>query len=786
MNSLNGMGSFFESLEPRLMLSSAGTDLDSTDATEQLTASVSEVSQTVGSTDSISPTVADTVTADGDVTGIYVSDSGTLLFAFGDAGVQIVSIADPLAPQVLCNYATTHPVTAVLVVEDTMYVALSSGQLKIVDISDLSDPIARGSYSVGETILSMAYLDSDIDSQSQRLYLACGDAGVAVIDVSTPTDPSLLGGSTRAATDIVTVGDGTDGWSNNAIAVASGNYVYLLNWSDPDNPTTISYKKYSNPTDLCVTDGTKLYITDDTGLHLTSVTSSSSFRNWGTVDASPVAQDSSVVSAYGQVAFFGQTNVGVSIIDTGSADGPTVIGTYSDTDITSVAASGTTLYVADGDETWVVVDTGITRDLTASDANDGEYYIAPGKTFKASILINNLGDLAVLANQKINVTVYLSTDATLDSSDYKLTPVTIVNTAIPAQSSLAKTISLKASSSVPEGFYYLIIKLENGGDADDDLTNDIWTAPSAALQVLKGKPVVAMALDADDDSGTPGDNITKVSSVSFSGTTRANCTVTLKRGGTILGTTTSAADGTFSFTDIILKTGTNSLSVVVTDLAGNSGKLSAKIVLDQTVSASTLALSRASDSGKAGDWLTNLSPVALTGKTEKNSSVVLLVNGSPVATTTASTKGVYSFTGVALADGANDVVIQVTDVAGNVTGTPGNPASLAKTLTLDQAADLPTLALAAESDTGTPGDNITSLSKVRLTGTAEAGSKVYLKILKAGVYVKVASTTAAADGTFSFAKVKLKLGDNTFGVFVTDLAGNLNQTLGLLVQYVAA
>jgi len=576
--------------------------------------------------------------------------------------------------------------------------------------------------------------------------------------------------------DVAIVGSGLGGWANNALAVIVGNEVRLVNASDPNTPITGSYHTYSTPYDL-FTDGTKLYISDAVGLHIVDATSFTKPSDRGWVAASPAATLYKFpISAAGQVAYMSQIGVGVTIVDTGAKGGPKVIGTYADTGAMGIAVYGTMLYVANGDTTWDVVDTGIVRDLTVTDNDAGIHYIAPGKTFKVNASINNLGNITVQANQHIRVTAYLSIDGTLDSSDYQLSPVTISNTGMEPETSLAKTLSLKAASSVLEGFYYIILKLDNGGAADNNLTNNLWISPTATVQVMKGKPAIVMTMDADDDSGVVGDNVTNITPVSFTGTTRADCTVTLKRGSTVLGVTTSAADGSFSFANIALVSGTNKLSVTAVDKAGNKGTLSQKVILDTAVSTSSLALDRSTDSGKRGDFLTNIPAITLTGKTEKNSNVTLLVNGVEVATALASTKGAFSFTNIVLADGANNVTVHITDAAGNTL-------DVAKTITLDQAATVPTLILSPASDAGTPGDNITNLSKVVLTGTAEPGAKIYLKVLKNGKYVNVKSTTAAADGTFTFAKVSLKSGDNTFGAFTTDLAGNLADVTGLVINY---
>src|SRR5207248_9934075 len=63
-----------------------------------------------------------------------------------------------------------------------------------------------------------------------------------------------------------------------------------------------------------------------------------------------------------------------------------------------------------------------------------------------------------------------------------------------------------------------------------------------------------------------------------------------------------------------------------------------------------------------GDHQTTFATVALGGQTDPNTPVVLLESG---ATMTADGTGAFTFTGVALALGANPFTVRATDVAGN-------------------------------------------------------------------------------------------------------------------------
>jgi RHS repeat-associated protein len=91
----------------------------------------------------------------------------------------------------------------------------------------------------------------------------------------------------------------------------------------------------------------------------------------------------------------------------------------------------------------------------------------------------------------------------------------------------------------------------------------------------------------------------------------------------------------------------------------------------------------------------------------------------------------------------------------------------AYTFTLDPTTPVPTVNLAATSDTGVVGDYRTKSPLVTLTGQTEANAKVFLS---------GNPTPVAADslGIYSFENVALGAGNNSFTVTVTDLAGNQN------------
>jgi hypothetical protein len=125
--------------------------------------------------------------------------------------------------------------------------------------------------------------------------------------------------------------------------------------------------------------------------------------------------------------------------------------------------------------------------------------------------------------------------------------------------------------------------------------------------------------------------------------------------------------------------------------------------------------------------------------------------------------------GGTMPDGSYTLRIQATDTL----GTPSDVFTVS--FTLDTApATVPTLTIAPESDSGIKGDNHTSLSAATLTGVTSPN--VTVSLLNPSV-----TTTSNDAGVFTFANVPLTVGDNSFIVITTDIAGNHSNNVPAVV-----
>jgi len=144
------------------------------------------------------------------------------------------------------------------------------------------------------------------------------------------------------------------------------------------------------------------------------------------------------------------------------------------------------------------------------------------------------------------------------------------------------------------------------------------------------------------------------------------------------------------------------------------------------------------DSGVAGDHITNDNTLTLTGSALASSTVSIYDGATLLGTTSANASGAWSYTSRALTDGGHSFTATATDVAGNV-----STHSSALGLTIDTVAPATPVASVA----------IGTGSFAYLSGTAEAGSTV--SILDPFSMATVGTAVTNAQGSWTFMKFGL-------------------------------
>lgn len=197
-------------------------------------------------------------------------------------------------------------------------------------------------------------------------------------------------------------------------------------------------------------------------------------------------------------------------------------------------------------------------------------------------------------------------------------------------------------------------------------------------------------------------------------------------------------------------------------------------------------LAAASDSGTLGDNITRDATPALHGKGEAHARISIYKGTTWLGSTTADAAGAWSIASILpLEDGVHALTVVQRDRAGNTSA-----ASSALTLTIDTAIPVAPAApvLDAGSDSGAPGDGITSDNSPTLSGSAEAHATVEIYDGGALLGTAVANASGAWSATIGAAA---PLADGLHDITVRQVDGSGNRSapsapLVLTIDTVAA
>ncbi|MGN7161776.1 Ig-like domain-containing protein, partial [Sphingomonas sp. SAFR-052] len=286
----------------------------------------------------------------------------------------------------------------------------------------------------------------------------------------------------------------------------------------------------------------------------------------------------------------------------------------------------------------------------------------------------------------------------------------------------------------------------------------------------------ATLLSADSDSGVLGDGITNIAPV-LEGVAEAGSTVTLTIDGVEAASIVAdAVTGAWSYTPTNLGEGRHSVSVRATDIAGNASATKKTYVTVDTVAAVPVVagLSAKSDSGTIGDNITKSNRPALTGSAEAGATVTLYADDVAIGSTKAASNGVWSITlSEPLSDGTHAFSAAITDLAGNA-----SERSSAVNVTVDTVASTAGQPVLVEtSDSGKVGDGITNDYTPTLSGVAEAGNSVTVRIDGKDVATVVADSTGQWEYTPT---ALLSVGQHRVVAVARDAAGNIGKASSVL------
>ncbi|MDK9699116.1 MAG: T9SS type A sorting domain-containing protein [bacterium] len=201
-----------------------------------------------------------------------IAIAGDLAYvAVGDSGLQVVSVANPVAPQLLTTFRTRSEATGITIDGMYGYVAVGDSGLQILNLYNPATPlpwgycdtpgdayrvVVRGNFAyVADGISGLRIINIsnrlaprevgffnttgiayDVALAGNYAYVADGTGGLRVFDITNPVAPTAVG----AFTDLYWIG-GVALVREYAYLAAGDNGLSIVNISDPTDPHEIGY-----------------------------------------------------------------------------------------------------------------------------------------------------------------------------------------------------------------------------------------------------------------------------------------------------------------------------------------------------------------------------------------------------------------------------------------------------------------------------------------------------------------------------------------------------------------
>ncbi len=249
-------------------------------------------------------------------------------------GLLVLNVADPTTPDTLAQLYLPDGIWAACKNGDFLYLGTDLG-LRILDVSNPSSPISRGSLSLGGEVRGLFVQDT-------IAYVAAGTAGLIVVNVADVYSPDSIGHyptgyRTRSVVVVDTLAYFADDFFGG---------LQIVNVVDPTEPLFVG--KFDTPSSCwgVAVDDTLAYLADDwSGFHVVSVANPAAPYEIGTIDYDVNGRDMFVI---GTTVFAHDYGDGVYAFDVANPSSPQMIGHY-DTygGAYGMFISGTIAFVAD-------------------------------------------------------------------------------------------------------------------------------------------------------------------------------------------------------------------------------------------------------------------------------------------------------------------------------------------------------------------------------------------------------------------------------------------------------
>ena len=336
----------------------------------------------------------------------------------------------------------------------------------------------------------------------------------------------------------------------------------------------------------------------------------------------------------------------------------------------------------------------------------------------------------------------------------------LIHTLTPAVDPETGRWSYTMPQTLPDGGYTFVTSVTDAAGN----TND-----SEGMKVTvdrTGPTLNEVSIDTEDNTGVKDDWSTETKQVTLVGSVSPDAQIKVKIPGLNIEVAGVVDPVTGKFTVELpeLPEGTHIIQVIAYDAAGNETISEESLRIGMDMVPLEVGLAESSDTGVAGDNITNDRTPTFVGKGMPGYTVELSMPGHDTYTTVVDADGNWTLQVTKELESLNQSpTFVMKDSAGNVV----------KEVTFDFKLDYTneiTVEMDEEYITGEfETENATNRDSALIKGTAEAGSQITITNKATG---EVVSQSTTAGGTWSFMLTNLPEGESTFVITSIDIAGN--------------
>lgn len=262
-------------------------------------------------------------------------DGDYAFVADGPFGLKVIDISD-LENPVLAGSCTGGGINAVAVEGDYAFLAGGKSGLQVKDISDPANPTLAGGLNLPGTT-------NDLTVAGNYIYISNLDFGLQVVDISDPANPVSV--VTYSSLGEVTNGVAVDG--DYAYTVGNNSGLQVVDISDPAHPVFVASYYMLGNTSCVAVDGDYAYaVNEHIGLVIFDISDPATPTALSEYSLPGIAYD---IDIHGDLAFVANNISGLQVIDVSDPENPEHENSYdTDGQALGVAVAGDHTFIADG------------------------------------------------------------------------------------------------------------------------------------------------------------------------------------------------------------------------------------------------------------------------------------------------------------------------------------------------------------------------------------------------------------------------------------------------------